>query len=63
MISEFCNNCGSQIIGSGTNPFGAKNVMVGSVDDPSFVRLAVNLYTAHALKCSYTDDELNNSGH
>ncbi len=55
MTKEFCNDCGSQIFGSGTKRPGAKYVTVGSIDDPSFVRPHVNLYTASALECSYID--------
>jgi len=60
MMKEFCGHCGSQIFGSGTNRPGSKNVKVGSIDDPSFVRPEVNLYTDHALECSYIDGTLDN---
>ena len=60
MTKEFCDNCGSQIFGSGTNRPETMNVKVGSIDDPSFVKPDVNLYTAHALSCTHINDELDN---
>jgi hypothetical protein len=60
MIKEFCSDCGSQVFGSGAMRPGVKNVKVGSIDDASFVKPEVNLYTAHALSCSYIDDEIDN---
>ncbi|MEE2998486.1 MAG: GFA family protein [Pseudomonadota bacterium] len=60
MTKEFCNNCGSQVFGSGTNRPGAKNVKVGSIDDANFVKPEVNLYTAHALNCTYIDNDIDN---
>lgn len=60
MIKEFCSDCGSQVFGSGANRPGVKNVKVGSIDDARFVKPQVNLYTAHALSCSYIDDEIDN---
>jgi hypothetical protein len=60
MIKEFCSDCGSQVFGSGANRPGVKNIKVGSIDDARFVKPQVNLYTAHALSCSYIDDEIDN---
>ena len=39
---------------------GVKDGTVGSIDDASFVKTVVNLYTAHASSCSHIDDELDN---
>ena len=58
MIKEFCGNCGSQIFGSGSNRLEAKYIKVGSIDDASFVKPDVNLYTAHALNYSHIDDKI-----
>ena len=60
MIKEFCSNCGSQVFGSGAMFPGVKDVTVGSIDDASFVKPEVNLYTDHALICSHIDDEIDN---
>ena len=60
MIKEFCSDCGSQVFGSGANRPGVKNIKVGSIDDAHFVKPQVNLYTAHALSCSYIDDKIDN---
>jgi len=60
MIKEFCSDCGSQVFGSGANRPGVKNIKVGSIDDARFVKPQVNLYTAHALSCSYIDDKIDN---
>ena len=60
MIKEFCSDCGSQVFGSGAIRPGVKNIKVGSIDDARFVKPQVNLYTAHALSCSYIDDEIDN---
>jgi hypothetical protein len=60
MTKEFCDNCGSQIFGSGSNRPGARNIKVGSIDDASFVKPDVNLYTAHALNYSHINDEIDN---
>ena len=60
MIKEFCSDCGSQVFGSGAIRPGVKNIKVGSIDDARFVKPQVNLYTAHALSCSYIDDKIDN---
>jgi hypothetical protein len=60
MTKEFCGTCGSQIFGSSTNRSGVKNVKVGSIDDASFVKPDVNLYTVHALSYSHTSKEIDN---
>ena len=60
MIKEFCSDCGSQVFDSGAMRPGVKDVKVGSIDDASFVKPEINLYTAHALNFSYIDDEIDN---
>ena len=60
MTKEFCENCGSQVFGSGSLRPGIKNVKVGSIDDASFVKPSVNLYTAHALNCTHLDKNIDN---
>ena len=55
--------CGAiryEIDGTGSNRPGAKNIKVGSIDDASFVKPNVNLYTAHALNYSHIDDKIDN---
>jgi hypothetical protein len=60
MTKEFCDNCGSQVFGSGTNRPGIINVKVGSINDAHFVKPDVNLYTSHALNCTHIDDDVDN---
>jgi len=60
MIKEFCGKCGSQLFGSGALRPGVKNVKVGSIDDGSFVKPDVNLYTARALNCTFIDQNIEN---
>jgi hypothetical protein len=60
MTKEFCDTCGSQIFGSGAMRPGVRNVKVGSIDDASFVKPDVNLYTSHALSCTLIDENVDN---
>jgi hypothetical protein len=39
---------------------GVRNVKVGSIDDASFVKPDVNLYTSHALSCTLIDENVDN---
>jgi hypothetical protein len=60
MTKEFCDNCGSQIFGSGAFRPGVVNIKVGSIDDANFVSPEVNLYTSHALSCTHIDGDVDN---
>ncbi len=60
MFKEFCGNCGSQVFGGGAMRPGVKSVKVGTIDDASFVKPDVNLFTAHALSCTLIDDDVEN---
>ena len=56
MRKEFCDTCGSQVFGSGAMRPGVKSVKVGTIDDASFVKPDVNLFTSHALGCTLIGD-------
>jgi hypothetical protein len=58
MFKEFCDNCGSQVLGGGSMRPGVKSVKVGSIDDASFVKPDVNLYTSHKLGCTLIDENI-----
>lgn len=49
MTKEFCADCGSQLFGFGSRGQGIKHVKVGSIDDASFVRPAVDVFVSKAL--------------
>ena len=60
LTKEFCPDCGSQLFGTGSGRPGIRNVKVGSMDDASFVRPAINLYASRHLPFVILDPELEN---
>lgn len=57
MTKEFCGDCGSQLFGWGSRGQGVKGVKVGSIDDASFVRPTVEVFTSKALPFIRLSDE------
>lgn len=57
MTKEFCPNCGSQVLGAGSGSPGVRSVRVGSLDDASFVKPQMELYTGKALPFSKLSDD------
>mgnify|MGYP002630391682 CR=1 FL=1 len=49
MTKEFCGNCGSQLFGSGSRGVGMKSIKAGSMDDPSGVVPALDIYISRKL--------------
>ena len=58
MFKEFCDTCGSQVLGGGSQRPGVKSVKVGSIDDASFVKPEANIFTSHALSCTVMDENV-----
>ena len=57
MTKEFCGNCGSQVLGAGSGSPGVRSVRVGTLDDASFVKPQMNLYTGKALPFTRLPDD------
>ena len=57
MTKEFCGDCGSQIFGIGSGSAGIKHVKVGTLDDASFVKPQIEVYTGKALPFTKLSDE------
>ena len=57
MTKEFCGNCGSQLFGIGSGSAGVKHVKVGTLDDASFVKPQIEVYTGKALPFTKLSDE------
>ena len=49
MTKQFCSHCGSQLFGFGSGSAGIRNIKVGSIDDASFVRPQIEVFTSKAL--------------
>ena len=49
MTKEFCANCGSQLFGYSSRSAGVKHVKVGTIDDASFVKPQIEVYTVRKL--------------
>ena len=49
MTKEFCADCGSQLFGYTSRSPGAKHVKVGTIDDASFVKPEMEVYTIRRL--------------
>ena len=49
MTKQFCGNCGSQLFGSGSRGVGMKSIKAGSMDDPSGVVPALDIYISRKL--------------
>jgi hypothetical protein len=49
MTKEFCENCGSQIFGFGSRGVGVKGLKAGSLDDPSGIVPALDIYISRKL--------------
>jgi len=58
MTKEFCGDCGSQVLGGGSGSPGIRSVRVGSLDDASFVKPQMELYTGKALPFSRLSDDI-----
>ena len=57
MTKEFCPDCGSQVLGAGSGSPGIRSVRVGSLDDASFVKPQMDLYTGKALPFSRLSED------
>ena len=57
MTKEFCADCGSQVLGAGSGSPGIRSVRVGSLDDASFVKPQMDLYTGKALPFTRLPDD------
>ena len=49
MTKEFCPDCGSQLFGYSSRSSGIKHVKVGTIDDASFVKPQLEVYTVRKL--------------
>lgn len=49
MTKEFCEQCGSQLFGFGSRGVGMKSVKAGSMDDPSAIVPALDIYISRKL--------------
>jgi hypothetical protein len=49
MTKEFCPDCGSQLFGYSSRSAGIKHVKVGTIDDASFVKPQLEVYTVRKL--------------
>ncbi len=49
MTKEFCPDCGSQLFGYSSRGTGVKHVKVGTIDDASFVKPQLEVYTVRKL--------------
>jgi hypothetical protein len=49
MTKEFCPDCGSQLFGYSSRGAGVKHVKVGTIDDASFVKPQLEVYTVRKL--------------
>lgn len=52
MTRMFCPSCGSPLFGFSSNNAGIRSIRVGSIDDASFVKPAVEVFTKKALACT-----------
>lgn len=57
MTKQFCAKCGSQMFGGGTGSPGVIHVKVGVLDDASFVKPQIEVYTGKALPFTKLSDE------
>jgi hypothetical protein len=53
----FCPNCGSRLFSKPPNPE-LMNIMAGSLDDPSWFRPVMDVYTASAQPWDYMNPDL-----
>lgn len=58
MTKMFCDNCGSQVFGSGSGRPGVLGVRIGSMDDASTVKPAMNVYASKTLHFTVLDPAL-----
>lgn len=59
MVSRgFCSNCGARLFGIPKAMPDITAILAGSLDDPSWFRLAMNIYTASAQPWDYMNPEL-----
>ena len=57
MTKEFCANCGSQLFGFSSRGPTIKQVKVGTIDDASFVKPQIEVYTIRKLPYVRLADE------
>ena len=57
MTKEFCGDCGSQIFGQGSGSTGVKHVKAGTLDDASFVKPQIEVFTSRKLPFTRLSDE------
>ncbi len=60
MTKEFCPDCGSQLFGYGSGSPGLQHVKVGTIDDASNIRPAMNVFTSKKLPFTILSDETEN---
>ena len=49
MTKEFCEQCGSQLFGFGSRGVGVKGIKAGSMDNPSSIVPALDIYISRKL--------------
>lgn len=57
LTKEFCGNCGSQLFGIGSGSTGIRHVKVGTLDDASFVKPQIEVFTSRKLPFIRLSDE------
>ena len=60
MTKEFCGDCGSQLFGSGSGNPGVKHAKVGTIDDASAIKPAINVFTSRKLPFTILSDDTEN---
>ena len=57
MTKQFCANCGIQLFGKGSRGAGMIHIKVGTIDDASFVRPAMDIFVSKKLPFVHLSDE------
>ena len=57
MTKEFCPDCGSQLFGSGSGSPGIKHVKVGTIDDASGIKPAIDVFVSKKLPFTRLPDD------
>ena len=57
MTKYFCSSCGSQLFGSSSANPTRRSVRVGIIDDASWFKPAVNVYTSRKLPATLLDED------
>ncbi len=57
MTRAFCASCGSPVYGFSSASAATRSIRVGTIDDASFVKPQIEVYTARKLACTVLGDD------